>query len=150
MGFVWQSPRTLQFSNSLVATGGSRSLPRGMGAYLATKGVGSSRSFHFYIGSSASNNCALGQRNKEATVSNVNWDPSEKLTMTVGSNDDSDASNRRRIKVWLDDRLIYTYAMLVPGNHDNIWSYIGKGYPSNIDRPWNAAMPKFRTARWDN
>ena len=79
---------------------------------------------------------------------NQRWLSNQSLTMTVGADDDSDVSNRRKIKVWLGDSLIYTFNQMVPAGRGSLWTYIGKGYhnPEPSEGPWNAAIPKFRYA----
>ena len=98
--------------------------------------AGQTSQFHFYNGGANDNSCSAGSRNREASRSLL-WRTSEKLTITVGADNDADVGNRRRIKVWADNRLLYTASTLVPPGSRNLWSYVGKGYFTNQYTAWN-------------
>jgi len=148
MGIIWgQNPTNLAQTNSLEAT---HHLSAGNGFYLTNNGAseaGQTSQFHFYNGGANDNSCRAGSRNREASRSLL-WRTSEKLTITVGADNDADVGNRRRIKVWADNRLLYTASTLVPPGSRNLWSYVGKGYPGSLSTAWNNALPKFRFAEY--
>ena len=118
-------------------------LNRGDGAYFTTSGIRKNSVFNFYDAGSGYNSCGATDSNREKNIY-VEWKKDTTITWVIYGDKDPDFP--QKIAVFLGDEKIYTFDADIPHGSDNVYAYIGAGYPDDLAGKWQNAAPAFRYA----
>lgn len=137
MGFTFNIIPTTLLTNSLEAT---NAIAAGGVNWIATAGYGT-KTWGFYNGAAANNSETQGSTNREQQLTNVSW-LGEKLTFVLTG--DNHPTDPRTTVMFIGNTQIYKWTNKQSAGMTNIYTYLGNGYPSNLDTFYTAALPEFR------
>jgi len=137
MGFTFDTIPTSLLTNSLEATS---AIAAGGVNWIATDGYGT-KTWAFYNGAASNNSQPQGSTNREQQLTNVSW-LGEKLTFVLTG--DNHPTDPRTTVMFIGNTQIYKWSNRQTAGMTNIYTYLGNGYPSNINTFYTAALPEFR------